>query len=43
MSIKIMNIGTYDIPFRPVLFQYFTIVFFIFYKRYMDKTSHCEA
>ena len=43
MPIKIMNISTNDIPFRPVLFQYLTIVFFIFYKCYMDKPSHCKA
>ena len=38
-----MDIGTNDIPFRPVLLQYFTIIFFIFHKCYMNKTGHRKA
>ena len=42
-SIKIVDIGTNDIPFRAVFFQNFAIVSFIFHKGNVDKARHSQA
>ena len=42
MPIKIVDISTNDIPLRTVLLQYLAIIFFILYKRDMDKACHCK-
>ena len=41
--IKIVDIGTNDIPFRAVFFQNFAIVSFIFHKGDVDKARHSQA
>ena len=40
ITVKIMHISTNYIPLWTVFFQYLAIIFFIFYKSHMNKTSH---
>ena len=43
MPIKIVDIGTNDIPFRTVFFQNLAIVSFIFHKGDVGKARHSKA